>query len=1075
MKRIIKVCALIFAFVLIFSVASCKSCKKNNDPVIESIEIVESSIPSTIYTTEIATKLDDIQIKVLKSDGSSDTINLATSMISATDLAKLSTAGTHTIKVTHEGFEAELTIVVEVKSDHQHVFVDGKCECGAIDPNQSTSEIEYSVLVKDIAGKPLSTFYVWFYKGDDVVADGYTTQDGTFTAKLEPNKYEVVVEEREGYYLNTTMFETDLLGTQIVVEAGIDSLKGTEGDIFTNYELGDVMYDFTLTNTDGEELNLYTLLEEKKVVILNFWYTTCSACYYEFPYMVEAYESTYTDEYGETRSYKDDVVIIAINPTIAGGGDSYDEIVNFKDQMGLTFDVALDLDGDTQNVTFDPLLTTQFGVNAYPTTFIIDSYGLIAEIGVGAVTATDKWTQTFDKYISDDYYPLYTGEMTDEELMEKPDITQEDSSVLEDAINGTNYDGNRFEGTYAPEDNDDAEYSWPWIVEEFNGRQTIKPSNQDKNPSFSIVYVTTYLKVGEVLTFDYFASTEEYDYLYVIVDDAIATSIVGKSSDWETSYAFLALEEKEYEIGFCYYKDGSYSSGEDAVFISNMRILTEEHIDKETYIFRECATGAINQITMSYQNYANVVYNEEDGYYHVGSATGPYLLADMLSGTKWNNSTLYEISLEGKCISADGVDYNKVIEEYSVYASNSEVGYTPVTEKLAKALKEVTKALGDPIAATNVNQWLEVCVYYSAYGTDGVELGLPTIGVCPFEPIMFDGNAIDKPATASGMIDRIILPRGLIFGFVPEVSGVYKFYGVEEIETLGWACDKDGIVVQEADYGLREFAAIQSNGGTLDDDFVLYIYLEKGELYLFRAVFYDINEYSEINVELSFIGEEEELLTMASPGFFTSSDDEMSDIIAGNYVDVELNDEGYYVVKDGVSSDNYVYCDITYVNNVTTGYSLKTALEEFNSFDFSKDAFGQPIVDEEGYYRTTYFDENYNMIRYYVCYDANGEYYQVTTVGEDGKTEENGYTYVKLTEEDLKELGYVNYTEYVTKYIEDNMITDESSELYGCVKVDAEFAKVLGFLMDKYTFEGIDYSWVKLCYYYKYLGPEKSN
>jgi hypothetical protein len=107
-----------------------------------------------------------------------------------------------------------------------------------------------------------------------------------------------------------------------------------------------------------------------------------------------------------------------------------------------------------------------------------------------------------------------------------------------------------------------------------------------------------------------------------------------------------------------------------------------------------------------------------------------------------------------------------------------------------------------------------------------------------------------------------------------------------------------------------------------------------------------------------------------------------------------------------------------------------------------------------------------------MCYDKNGEYYQVAEIGENGCTEENGYTYVKLSNEDLEELGYVNYTEYVTKYVEDNMITDENSELYGCVKVDEKFAKALGQLMDKYTFEGVEFSWVKLCYYYKYLGPQ---
>ena len=42
---------------------------------------------------------------------------------------------------------------------------------------------------------------------------------------------------------------------------------------------------------------------------------------------------------------------------------------------------------------------------------------------------------------------------------------------------------------------------------------------------------------------------------------------------------------------------------------------------------------------------------------------------------------------------------------------------------------------------------------------------------------------------------------------------------------------------------------------------------------------------------------------------------------------------------------------------------------------------------------------------------------------------------------------------------------NKDSELYGCVKVDERFAYVLGMLMDKYTFAGIEGSWLKLCYY----------
>ena len=51
--------------------------------------------------------------------------------------------------------------------------------------------------------------------------------------------------------------------------------------------------------------------------------------------------------------------------------------------MGLNFNVALDYDQDESSITLDPALTLMFGVAAYPTTVIIDSYGLIAEVGEG--------------------------------------------------------------------------------------------------------------------------------------------------------------------------------------------------------------------------------------------------------------------------------------------------------------------------------------------------------------------------------------------------------------------------------------------------------------------------------------------------------------------------------------------------------------------------------------------------------------------------------------------------------------------------------------------------------------------
>ncbi len=1066
MNKILKGFVITFLLAIIVFSSGCRKCGKDKLKV-EEISVITETIPTEILTTEIDNKIDDIQIKVVRRNGDEETININKSMITDSDYAKLSTPGTYTITINYE--ECTTTVTVTVKAP--------KIDNGDGNDPVKPEPITYSVLVKDIAGKPLSDFYIMFYKGNSVVAEGYTNGTGTFEESLLPDKYDVVVEGREGYYLNLEMFETDLIGTQIEVTCEIESLEGIEADETVSYSIGDVMYDFTITDIDNNELTLYELLKTKKAVVLNFWYTTCSACYYEFPYMIDAYESTYVDLNGETRKYSDDIAIIAINPGFAGDGDTLAEIINFAESMGLNFNVALDYDRDESSITLDPALTLMFGVQAYPTTVIIDSYGLIAEIGEGAVTDTSKWTQTFDKYLAEDYYPKYTGHVEQDAFVE-PDIEQAPSSELEEAVNGNNYDGNKFNGTYHPEDNEnDAKYSWPWIVETFKGKTCIKPSNKDQNPSFSIVYVNVHMKEGEVFTFDYFSSTEAYDTLYVIVDGTIATQIAGMSPDWETSYAFSAIEDGDYEIALCYMKDASYSQGEDAVYLTNIRIVRNEDINKETYIFREASYGVINEFTMSWSKYITPVYNEEDGYYHVDDVNGPLLLADMLSGTHWNASDLYSISIEGKCIGADGIDYNDLIEEYSVYASNSSVGYTPITKELADALKQIVKALGDNVAVNNPNQWLEVCVYYSAYGTDGVELGIPTTGVCPWEPIMFDGDGINAPATAGATYDRIILPRGFIFGFTPVQSGVYKFYSTEEVlETIGWICDENGNAIADTDYGLRIFAEQVTKGEPLDMNFEAYVYLEEGKTYLFRAAFYDIYEYSEITVSMEYLADKVELLTIASPGVFTSSDEEMSDIISGNYVDFELKD-GYYHVKDSLATDTFVYCDVLYVNNIMqNGMPLKELVEHSSKpFDFSKNEYGYSHFDEEGYYRAVEFDENTGeLIRYYVCYDEDGNEYFLEEVGANDYTIENGYTYYKLTPEEIAAMNFADCTEYVRNYIQDNMITDENSELYGCVKVDEQFGKILELLMDKYTFAGVECSWAKLCYYYKYVGQVDS-
>ena len=94
----------------------------------------------------------------------------------------------------------------------------------------------------------------------------------------------------------------------------------------TTLKLGDVMYDFTVTAPNGTEITLSEMLKEKDMVLLNFWYTSCSWCVTEFPFMEKAYQM-----------YQEDVGIIALDPL----GESNDAIAAFPAAMGLELSFPL--------------------------------------------------------------------------------------------------------------------------------------------------------------------------------------------------------------------------------------------------------------------------------------------------------------------------------------------------------------------------------------------------------------------------------------------------------------------------------------------------------------------------------------------------------------------------------------------------------------------------------------------------------------------------------------------------------------------------------------------------------------
>lgn len=143
------------------------------------------------------------------------------------------------------------------------------------------------------------------------------------------------------------------------------------------YTLGCVMPNLYATDAQGETVELHDILEEKKLVVLNFWFADCPWCVKEFPAIEVAYQN-----------HKTELEILALNPV-----DAQEDIDVFRQEHSLTFPMS----GCSQQ------LTNQLGVRAYPTSVFIDREGKISLIHAGAITDNRVWNQLFDHYLREDY------------------------------------------------------------------------------------------------------------------------------------------------------------------------------------------------------------------------------------------------------------------------------------------------------------------------------------------------------------------------------------------------------------------------------------------------------------------------------------------------------------------------------------------------------------------------------------------------------------------------------------------------------------------------------------------------
>lgn len=781
-------------------------------------------------------------------------------------------------------------------------------------PSES-DEVEYTVTVTTVTGDPQPGVSVQFSDEESVLASQFTNSEGSVTVSLPAGEYKVeLVNLPEGYMMDN-VYTTDTVGTPIEIMMVTGVISGEAPDGLT-YTVGSMMYDFTYTELEtGETKSLIELLETKKAVLLNFWYITCTWCDVEFPLMQEAYED-----------YKDDLAIVAIN--IGTMGDSASGCVAYKQMNGLTFDFAI-----------DAVMADRFNVTGCPTNVMIDRYGVVRMIEAGAITDVGLFREIFDEYTRDDYVPddSAPGEY------EMPDV---EAPALEDftaAISGEG--GEIFTFRY-----EELEYNWPWLISEDGESICTSNSREDlstKNGTYGIFYMDAALPEDAVLAFEYKTSTQkDSDIFYVFIDGEIVYEFSGEN-DWTTLYAYIG-DGFEHEFAFAYVKDASLGSGEDKVWMRNMRVtgLSEIENTEGAYmeILRQAATGLNTDDPDSpyYTQYVEV-YLADDGYYHVGTkadgsaANGdPYLLAEMNEDTQWGPKlygTAFEyynsiLKLDSNGNRTDAIDPDRyaaldetgkfwvdhydAITDYAWLGRFSDVQLTPVTQELKDLLVEIVAAQGNSNPDDNETEWLEICRYIDQYG-DYEPMTDPIIG-------LRNWNAIPMKVSTDGVnnanhlvLNKILVPRGIRYKITVEETASYIFYSVGDHtqgnETMAWLfSESTGDRILAEGVGGEGKPAIAKDG-----NFEIVYTLEAGETYYLACCFYNPGLFGEEYDFYCMKYDGDYIISPISEPMFTTEDDDMGgDIILPQYVDVAYfeADDTWYVVDDNGEPVSPVLVDI---------------------------------------------------------------------------------------------------------------------------------------------------------------------
>ena len=227
--------------------------------------------------------------------------------------------------------------------------------------------------------------------------------------------------------------------------------------------------------------------------------------------------------------------------------DTKAAVEDFKSAEGLPFPMAHNQNG----------FESMFPKSGIPLSVIVDRYGVISFWHNANMTATSDFTDLFDIYADDDYTPTVRGENSgNDEIggdngteMTKPTVTAPNVNDVKGILN----DGFTFR--HQNDENEPDEYSWPFAIGTDGDGQYVYASNRNVHNSYAQLFAKFTLPAptkDKVLTFDLKLWTEGDstggDYFYVVLDGVPVQMLYGQRSggNWSKCYAYVF---NEFEAG----------------------------------------------------------------------------------------------------------------------------------------------------------------------------------------------------------------------------------------------------------------------------------------------------------------------------------------------------------------------------------------------------------------------------------------------------------------------------------------------------------------------------------------------